>query len=397
MMRIIKLICLLLLLNSCNKYLGVVDPDYTPSDELEDVFSNELTKSNENEISEIKKIIYPLNQLLIGDVSSIEVKKITSLEESSYVYFDEDILYFTKKDELIIQNLNDSKEELKFELNLDKEEKIIQIFEYSKEIFILSNKSKLFLFINGEISQVANFDKFINDEIIQRDDKLLIFSVFGDLNEINLNQFTESFKGKFTINHGVSINSRNYEYENQISHLYNSGTLIFLNQNNFDIEENYYLDDLNILSSLGYFEDFLESPFGFKDYLYFIDRSGLISVFNPLISEFLWEVNINSIIKDFNFSEDGKLLLLTNNDILIFDYDGTLLNTIEHNNEAPLKLISEKDKILVVDEKGIEILDIKTGSQINFIKNKFDGVVEYLSSNSKIYIKDNKYLYKLSE
>jgi len=116
-----------------------------------------------------------------------------------------------------------------------------------------------------------------------------------------------------------------------------------------------------------------------------------------LISEFLWEVNINSPIKDFNFSEDGKLLILSNSDILILDYDGTLLNTIEHTNETPLKLLSEKDKILVIDEKGIEILDIKTGSQINFIKNKFDGVVEYLSSNSKIYIKDNKYLYKLSE
>ncbi len=80
-MRIIKFICLLLLLNSCNKYLGVVDPDYTPSDELEDIFSNELTKSNENKISEIRKIIFPKNQLLIGDVSSIGIKKITSLEK----------------------------------------------------------------------------------------------------------------------------------------------------------------------------------------------------------------------------------------------------------------------------------------------------------------------------
>ena len=264
MMRIIKLLCLLLLLNSCNKYLGVVDPDYTPSDELEDIFSNELTKSNENEISDIRKIIYPSNQLTIGDVSLIEIKKIASLDENSSVYFYEDILYFTKKDELIIQNLNDSKEELKFKLNLDKEEKIIQIFEYSKEKFILSNKSKLFLIKNGEISQLANFDKFISDEIIQRGDKLLIFSVFGDIYEINLNQFSENYKGKFTINHGVNIKSRNYEYENQISHLYNSGTLIFLNQNNFDIEENYYLDDLNILSSLGYFEDFLVSPLALR-------------------------------------------------------------------------------------------------------------------------------------
>ena len=106
MMRIIKLLCLLLLLNSCNKYLGVVDPDYAPSDELEDIFSNELIKSNENEISEIRKIIYPLNQLFIGDVSSIKIKKIASLDENSSMNFYEDKLYFTKKNELIIQNLN---------------------------------------------------------------------------------------------------------------------------------------------------------------------------------------------------------------------------------------------------------------------------------------------------
>ena len=396
-MRIIKLLCLLLLLNSCNKYLGVVDPDYTPSDELEDIFSNELTKSNENEISDIRKIIYPLNQSLIGDVSLIGIKKITSLEENSSTYFDEERFYFTKKDELIIQNLNDFKEEFKFKLNLDKEEKIIKIFEYSEEKFILSNKSKLFLLKNNEISLIANLDKYINDEIIQRDDKLLVFSVFGNFYEINLNQFSSSLKGKFTINHGVNTRSRNYDYKNQISYLFNSGTLIFINQNNFELEENYYFEDLNILSSLGYFENFLDSPFGYNDYLYFIDKVGLISVFNPLESEFLWEVNIKSQIKDFNFSEDGKLLLLTNSDILIFDYDGTLLNTIEHSNEAPLKLLTKKDKIFVIDKKGIEILDIKTGSKINFIKNKFIGVVEYLSSNSKIFIKDNKYLYKLSE
>ena len=105
-----------------------------------------------NEISNIRKIIYPINQLFIGDINLIEIKKIASLDENSSVYFYEDKLYFTKKDELIIQNLNDSKEELKFKLNLDKEEKIIQIFEYSKEKFILSNKSKLFSIKNGEIS-----------------------------------------------------------------------------------------------------------------------------------------------------------------------------------------------------------------------------------------------------
>ena len=92
-MRIIKLLCLLFLLNSCNKYLGVVSPDYNPSDDLEDIFSNELLTSNESEISEIKKIIYPSNQSLLGDINSIEIKKIASLEKSSFIYFDQDILF----------------------------------------------------------------------------------------------------------------------------------------------------------------------------------------------------------------------------------------------------------------------------------------------------------------
>ena len=61
------------------------------------------------------------------------------------------------------------------------------------------------------------------------------------------------------------------------------------------------------------------------------------------------------------------------------------------------KIISEKDKILIIDEKGIDILDLKSGSRINFLKNKFDGVVEYIHFNSNSYIRDSKELYKLSE
>jgi hypothetical protein len=170
-----------------------------------------------------------------------------------------------------------------------------------------------------------------------------------------------------------------------------------LSQNDYNLETNYFLEDLNILSSLGYFEEFIDAPFSYNDYLYYIERSGLISVFKPLESEFLWEANISSPIKDFNFTEDGKLLLLTNNQVLIIDNIGNLITSLEHSNEAPLKLISEKDKILIIDEKGIDILDLKSGSRINFLKNKFDGVVEYIHFNSNSYIIDNKELYKLSE
>jgi hypothetical protein len=396
-MRIIKFLCFLFLLSSCDKYLGVVEPDYNPTDELKDIFTNNLNKSNQTEISEIKKIIYPSDNFFVNDINSIKIKKIISLEESSPIYFEKDNVYFTKKDKLIIFNLIKSKEILQINLNLDKDENIIKIFEYSNKKFILSNKSRLFLLNDDEINLIANFDQFITDKTIYHDEKLLIFSVFGDLYEINLIEYSSNLKGNFPVKHGVNISSKNYKYKNQISHLFNSGTLIFLNLKNYNVEDNYYFEDLNILSSLRYFSEFVDAPFSHNDHLYFIDNSGLISVFNPLKSEFLWEVDINSNIKDFNFSEDGNLLLLTNNNVLIIDNFGNLITTLEHSNETPLKLVSEKDKILIIAKKGIDILDLKLGSRVNFFKNKFEGAVEYIHFNSKSYIKDNKNLYKLSE
>ena len=396
-MRIIKLLCLLFILSSCNKYLGVVDKDYIPKEELDDIFANDIDRSNQTEILEIKKIIYPSDNFQVGDISSIKIKKVISLDESSAIYFEKDKIYFTKQGDLIIFDLSESKEILKIDLDIDKEEKIIKIFDYSSKKFILSNKSKLFLLEDSKATLIANFNKFINDQTILNDQKLLIFTVFGDLYEINLIKYTSDFKGKFPTNHGVNIKSENYIYKNQISHLFNSGTLIFLSQSDYNLETNYFLEDLNILSSFGYFEEFIDAPFSHNNYLYFIERSGLIAVFNPLESEFLWETEIISSIKDFNFSEDGNLLLLTNNQVLIIDNFGNLITVLEHTNEAPLKLISEKDKILIIDEKGIDILDLKSGSRINFLKNKFDGVVEYIYFNSNSYIRDSKELYKLSE
>ena len=281
-MRIIKLLCLLFILSSCNKYLGVVDKDYIPTEELDDIFANDIDRSNQTEILEIKKIIYPSDNFQVGDISSIKIKKIISLDESSAIYFEKDKFYYTKQRNLIIFNLSESKEILKIDLDIDKEEKIIKIFDYSSKKFILSNKSKLFLLEDSKATLIANFDKFINDQTILNDEKLLIFTVFGDLYEINLIKYTSDFKGKFPTNHGVNIKSENYIYKNQISHLFNSGTLIFLSQSDYNLETNYFLEDLNILSSFGYFEEFIDAPFSHNNYLYFIERSGLIAVFNPL-------------------------------------------------------------------------------------------------------------------
>ena len=44
-MKKIKFLIFLLVLSSCNKYLGTVDPDYTPTNEVTEIFSG-LDKNN---------------------------------------------------------------------------------------------------------------------------------------------------------------------------------------------------------------------------------------------------------------------------------------------------------------------------------------------------------------
>ena len=39
-MKIVKLFGFLLLLTSCNQYLGTIEPDYIPQNEVEEVFLN---------------------------------------------------------------------------------------------------------------------------------------------------------------------------------------------------------------------------------------------------------------------------------------------------------------------------------------------------------------------
>ena len=46
-MKIVKLFGFLLLLTSCNQYLGTIEPDYIPQNEVEEVFLNKTRGSRE--------------------------------------------------------------------------------------------------------------------------------------------------------------------------------------------------------------------------------------------------------------------------------------------------------------------------------------------------------------
>lgn len=396
-MKPIKLLSFLLILSSCNRYLGTVEPDYIPVNKTEEVFENNLIIQSKNNFSELEQVIYPFANLTINESNLKKIKKILSLEENSSVSIQKDKIFFSNNDIISIYNFNKPKEKLKIKIDLDKDENIIQIINLPSNSFILTDKTKLFIIKDNKALLKANFNTYISKKTIIQNNKLLTFSVFGEVYEIDLLEYTSNLKGNFILSHGVLSNSNNYEYKNLISHLYNSGTIVFINKSNLKLENNFFIKDLNILSTVGFFEKLIDAPFGYQNHLYFIEKSGLISVFNPIVSNILWEVDIGMPIRDFNFTEDGKLILLSNNQLMIFDDLGEINLIFEHTNTYPLKIVSSKNKILIFGREGLDIIDLNSKSRTNYIKYKFHGDIEVISSNQNIFIKDQKALYKISE
>ena len=85
------------------------------------------------------------------------------------------------------------------------------------------------------------------------DNIIILFSVFGEAIEINLNDNNASNKGSFLINYGILDNYKSNKTDESIFYLYNSGTLLTLDKSSYLIKNNYYLEDLNILSNIGTF------------------------------------------------------------------------------------------------------------------------------------------------
>ena len=145
------------------------------------------------------------------------------------------------------------------------------------------------------------------------------------------------------------------------------------------------------------YEDFIDTPFEFDNYLYFIEKKGFLSVFNPITSEILWEIDINSSIKDYSFSDKGYLALLTSNRIFIIDDKGIIRFDFLHEIEDPISFFISSNEISIFNINGINIFDINSKKQIDFIKSKFNSQLEIINFKSDIFINDTKVLYQISE
>ncbi len=394
-MKIVKLFGFLLLLTSCNQYLGTVEPDYIPQNEVKEVFLNKTPALESDDEFKIGEVFYPDNKKF--DLNEIfDFKKIASIDKNSQFLISENEIYYNKKNDLFSLTKKDFKKNNSFEIEMNKEEEIILISFFDSELYILTNKGKVFKSIQNGFEIILDLQVFLSQNTISQSSKIIAFSVFGEIIEINLENNTFITTGNFAINHGITNSSNTYPYNNSNVILYNSGTLIFLNQTDNTPETNYYLEDLNILSQVGTFEEFLDTPFNIDNFFYFIEKKGLISIFNPLTSEILWETDISSSIVDYFIDEERNLYILTYNKIFIFSSQGYLQKEITHSQENPFNFWTDGKNLYLANKDGISVINFN-GELINSTKQKFLDFLKFFKSDNQYYFVDSRNLYTLSE
>ena len=244
---------------------------------------------------------------------------------------------------------------------------------------------------------MADYDIFINTAPIVLDKNLLLFNVFGEIYDVNLDDYSISKKDDFTLKPGISIKSNIFQDNTYSYYLINSGTLLTFDKNNFDYYSNYILEDLNILTSLDEFSELVDSPFSHNENLYFLDRSGKIAVYNPISSDIFWEIDTNDTILSYLFSNDGYLILMTLNKIHFISDKGNIIYSYSHNKELPISIFNIQENIYLISDQGISKLNLKDKKDDIIYKNKFTNNLEIFFQDQIIYLKDNKSLFKLSE
>ena len=85
-MKKIKFLIFLLALSSCNQYLGTVDPDYTPTNEVTEIFTD-LDKNNLRLDVEFGDIIFPKAVNPSLNINNLEIEKIININKNSIVNF----------------------------------------------------------------------------------------------------------------------------------------------------------------------------------------------------------------------------------------------------------------------------------------------------------------------
>ena len=94
-MKKIKFLIFLLALSSCNQYLGTVDRDYNPRNEVTEISSN-LDQNNLRLDVEFGDIIFPKAVNPSLNINTLEIEKITNINKNSIVNFVNEKIFISR-------------------------------------------------------------------------------------------------------------------------------------------------------------------------------------------------------------------------------------------------------------------------------------------------------------
>ena len=183
-MKKIKFLIFFIALTSCNQYLGTVDPDYTPSNEVTQIFSKAQNDTYNSKV-DFGNIIYPREINPALSINNLKLDKIMNTDRNSVFNFLYDKIILSKDKKIYVIDNKNENNNFEYELNLSKDEKIIHFFGYRDEIYLLTNRSKISVIDDQNIVDIGNYGVFTNTTPIVINETLIIFSGFGDIYEIN--------------------------------------------------------------------------------------------------------------------------------------------------------------------------------------------------------------------
>ena len=96
-MNLIKLFFFLFLLSSCNKYLGKIEPDYSPSKEVTQIFSSDTKVVNFEKDIIFGSTKYPSSKSFSKNLNFSNMQKIATSNEDTKIYSNSNNIFFSKK------------------------------------------------------------------------------------------------------------------------------------------------------------------------------------------------------------------------------------------------------------------------------------------------------------
>ena len=153
-MKKIRYLFLIIILSSCNQYVGSIDPDYIPKNEVTKIFSN-IKNDTYNLDIEFSNIIYPKVNT-IKNIKSFKINKILDTDKKSVVNFFNNKIFLSKGKSIYVFDIIDEKNNFNYELKLKKDEYVTFFFEFRDNIYLTTNHTSIFMLDGKNISLIRD-------------------------------------------------------------------------------------------------------------------------------------------------------------------------------------------------------------------------------------------------